>query len=157
MGAGSQCGAERQRLGELLADSFLADAPIVHTSTETGAGLEDLRQALTDILDATSERSGPELTRLLFLIDCTSMGLDEASEAKIPAPIPLDAMPVHGIVSTLVYHRETQLLSEAARLGRRTLDGAGMLLFQGAEAFEIWTGQEAPIAAMRTAFQDASD
>ena len=49
---------------ELLEGTFLAGAPIVRTSAETGAGLDDLRGALTDVLDATSERSGPELTRL---------------------------------------------------------------------------------------------
>lgn len=86
-----------------------------------------------------------------LLIDCTSMGLSEASEGKIPAALPLQAMPAQGIVSTLVYHRETQLLADAARLGKRTLDGAGMLLFQGAIAFEIWTGREAPIEVMRSA------
>jgi shikimate dehydrogenase len=86
-----------------------------------------------------------------LLIDCTSMGLDEESEAKIPAPIPLQKLPEGAIVSTLVYHRETALLAEAKRLGYGVVDGAGMLLFQGAIAFQLWTGQEAPIEAMRQA------
>lgn len=86
-----------------------------------------------------------------LLIDCTSMGLSEESEAKIPAPIPLQALPEKSIVSTLVYHRETALLAEARGLGYGVVDGAGMLLFQGAIAFQIWTGQEAPIEVMRAA------
>jgi shikimate dehydrogenase len=86
-----------------------------------------------------------------LLIDCTSMGLSADAESQIPAPIPLARLPKDAIVSTLVYHRETQLLSEAARLGYRSVDGAGMLLFQGAIAFTIWTGHEAPIEVMRAA------
>lgn len=86
-----------------------------------------------------------------LLVDCTSMGLDEESEAKIPAPVPLECMPRTAIVSTLVYHRQTTLLAEAASAGLATVDGSGMLLFQGAVAFEIWTGQVAPIEAMRAA------
>jgi len=50
--------------GELLAGTFLADAPIVRTSAETGDGLDALRLVLADVLDAASERSGPDLTRL---------------------------------------------------------------------------------------------
>jgi shikimate dehydrogenase len=86
-----------------------------------------------------------------LLVDCTSMGLDAEKELEIPAPIPLDEMAKDGIVSTLVYHRQTKLLAEAERLGMRAVDGKGMLLFQGAVAFEIWTGQGAPVEAMRSA------
>jgi shikimate dehydrogenase len=86
-----------------------------------------------------------------LLVDCTSVGLDPEREAKIPAAIPLDKMPTEGIVSTLVYHRETQLMADAARAGLCRVDGTGMLLFQGAIAFEIWTGQVAPVEVMRAA------
>lgn len=82
------------------------------------------------------------------LVDCTSMGLDPARESSLPAPIPLECMPASGVVSTLVYHRETSLLAAAKARGLRTLDGAGMLLYQGAIAFEIWTGLPAPVEAM---------
>lgn len=86
-----------------------------------------------------------------LLVDCTSMGLDPEREAQIPAPIPLEEMAAGGIVSTLVYHRETHLMAEASRLGLQRVDGSGMLLFQGAVAFEIWTGRPAPVEVMRAA------
>ena len=41
-------------------------------------------------------------------------------------------------------------VKEAAR-GARTVDGLGMLLHQGAAAFEQWTGRSAPVAVMREA------
>jgi shikimate dehydrogenase len=86
-----------------------------------------------------------------LLVDCTSMGLDAKRELTIPSPIPLERMPKGGIVSTLVYHRETKLLSDAKALRLERVDGSGMLLFQGVIAFELWTGQSAPVEVMRAA------
>ena len=46
---------------------------------------------------------------------------------------------------------ETRLLREARAAGARVLGGLPMLIYQGAEAFERWTGQPAPVAVMRRA------
>jgi shikimate dehydrogenase len=48
---------------------------------------------------------------------------------------------------------ETRLLREAADAGATTVDGAWMLLFQGVEAFERWTGRDAPVDAMNAALR----
>ena len=49
------------------------------------------------------------------------------------------------VVSDVVYNpRETKLLKEAAAAGYKTIPGIGMLLWQGAEAFKLYTGQEMP-------------
>jgi len=47
--------------------------------------------------------------------------------------------------------RRTPFLAAAARLRRPVANGLGMLLHQGAAAFEIWTGVEAPLDVMRRA------
>lgn len=50
------------------------------------------------------------------------------------------------IVSDVIYMPEkTKLLAEAENLGCQTINGLGMMLFQGAESFKLWTGQEMPI------------
>ena len=99
------------------------------------------------------------LERLLadasLLVDCTSSGLSAEREAALPAPVPIAAMAPTALVATLVYHRETALLTAAAARGLATLDGASMLLHQGARAFHLWTGIEPPIEAMRTALRTA--
>ena len=50
------------------------------------------------------------------------------------------------IVSDVVYNpRKTYLLEVAEKKGCRTINGLGMMLWQGARAFEIWTGKEMPV------------
>ena len=50
------------------------------------------------------------------------------------------------IVSDVVYNpRKTHLLEVAEKKGCRTLNGLGMMLWQGARAFEIWTGKQMPV------------
>jgi len=78
------------------------------------------------------------------LVNATSVGMDEDR-----SPVPADAL--HGDLAVLdaVYSPiETRLLREAAAAGAKTVDGAWMLLFQGVEAFEIWTGRDAPVSEM---------
>ncbi len=89
------------------------------------------------------------LERCDILIDCTSLALSEEREADAPCPIPVASLPSAAIVSSLVYHRKPALLAEAEARGLKTVDGAGMLLHQGAIAFALWTGAEAPLEAMR--------
>ncbi len=60
------------------------------------------------------------------------------------------------IVADLVYYpRLTPLLAEAQALGATAVDGLGMLLHQASAQFELWTGQPAPVNAMRSALQQA--
>lgn len=60
------------------------------------------------------------------------------------------------LVFDLVYRPiETKLLQLAARRGIETISGLEMFLAQGAAQWEIWTGQRAPVAAMRRAVLDA--
>lgn len=60
------------------------------------------------------------------------------------------------IVYDLIYNPAvTPLLAHAAKDNAKTINGLGMLVHQGAQAFELWTGQPAPIAAMRDAAERA--
>jgi shikimate 5-dehydrogenase len=50
---------------------------------------------------------------------------------------------------------ETKLLQLAARRGIETISGLEMFLAQGVAQWEIWTGERAPVVAMRRAVLDA--
>ena len=54
------------------------------------------------------------------------------------------------IVTDVVYSpRETKMLKMAKEVGCKTMNGLGMMLFQGSAAFELWTGQPMPIDHMK--------
>jgi shikimate dehydrogenase len=48
----------------------------------------------------------------------------------------------------------TAFLRAAAARGAATLDGLGMLVYQGANGFHMWTGVEAPVPIMRRALAE---
>ena len=84
-----------------------------------------------------------------LLVNATSVGMESEE-----TPVPRSAL--HGDLAVLdaVYRPvETRLLREASEAGARTVDGAWMLLFQGAAAFERWTGREAPVDPMNRALR----
>jgi len=59
------------------------------------------------------------------------------------------------LVYDLVYNpSETKLLATAKSAGCKTCSGLGMLVRQGALAFTLWTGEEAPVEAMRQAAEE---
>jgi shikimate dehydrogenase len=86
-----------------------------------------------------------------LLVDCTSAAL---GASEFPAPVPLERLPGSAAVTSLVYGRPLPLLDSARARGLAVMDGAAMLLHQGARAFTIWTGQPAPLDAMRAALAD---
>jgi shikimate dehydrogenase len=56
------------------------------------------------------------------------------------------------IVFDIIYNPlKTRLLMEAEMRGLRVITGIEMLIWQGAYAFELWTGESAPLEIMRTA------
>jgi shikimate dehydrogenase len=53
-------------------------------------------------------------------------------------------------VMDIIYNPEkTKLLEVAANKGCHIINGLGMFIYQGAEQFKLWTGQEAPVEVMR--------
>jgi len=85
-----------------------------------------------------------------LLVNCTSAGMWPSVDKS---PLPEGTrLPSDLLLYDLVYKpRPTRLLQEAAAAGCRTQDGLAMLVSQGAEAFKIWTGQQAPVEIMREA------
>jgi shikimate dehydrogenase len=91
-----------------------------------------------------------KLTEADILVNSTSAGM----EGRETIDLPLDALKKSAAVYDLVYKpRETSLVKEARRLGHRASGGLGMLLYQGALSFEIWTGRDAPVSVMRKAIE----
>jgi shikimate 5-dehydrogenase len=83
-----------------------------------------------------------------LLVNCTPMGMKH-SAAEGQSPLAEELIPEQALIYDVVYNPvETPLLIDAKRIGARTLGGLGMLVYQGAAAFELWTGIEAPTDIM---------
>ena len=82
-----------------------------------------------------------------ILINATSVGMSPAAEESPVSAHLLNKIPA---VFDIVYNpMETRLLREAKAAGARVIGGVDMLAWQGALAFEKWTGQKAPLDLMR--------
>lgn len=103
----------------------------------------------------TEENLRDAMGRSDLVVDCTPTALDPATEPAFVDSLPLDALPPHAWVVSLVYHREPLVLARARAAGHPTLDGRGMLLHQAARAFAIWTGRAAPVSVMSDALDAA--
>lgn len=85
-----------------------------------------------------------EITTSDILTNGTNVGM-KPLEGQSPIP---DASWLHPelTVSDVIYiPRKTKLLEQAESVGCRTINGLGMMLWQGAKAFEMWTGHVMPV------------
>ena len=83
-----------------------------------------------------------------LIVNCTTVGMSHGPD-ETGTPLPPALIPATALVYDLVYNPlETPLLREAARAGAGTLSGIYMLVYQGADSFKMWTGQDAPVAVM---------
>jgi shikimate dehydrogenase len=85
------------------------------------------------------------------LVNCTAVGLD-GSPSLDGLPLGAGDLAGYGCVVDLVYAASTTALTAAATAaGVPTVDGLELLVGQGALSFELFTGVDAPRAAMRAA------
>ncbi len=91
-----------------------------------------------------------------LLVQATSATLESNPGAQAFADsLPIEALPEGAAVVDMVYKPlETTLLARANARGLPTIDGLGMLLHQGAIAFEMWTGFAPSLDVMRSALSD---
>jgi shikimate dehydrogenase len=88
-----------------------------------------------------------------LVINATSLGLK--SDDSSPLDEKQFSLKQTRAVYDMIYRpAETKLLAAAKKSGCKTANGLGMLLHQGAKAFEIWTGKSAPLDVMRRALEE---
>lgn len=86
-----------------------------------------------------------------IVINTTSAGMSPKTD-ELPLGIDGAWLKPGAVASDIVYNpMETRFLADAKRAGCRTHAGLGMFIYQGAYAFEYWTGRPAPASAMREA------
>jgi shikimate dehydrogenase len=96
-----------------------------------------------------SAEANENLERADLVINTTSVGLKNGDGSLL---IDVNLLPAGSLVMDMVYNAElTPLLQAAQAHGCFVMDGLPMLLYQGALAFELWTGRDAPVEVMREA------
>ncbi len=108
--------------------------------------ITDCEITLYDQADQHALRTSMEQSAIL--VNGTSVGMAPDTDASI---IEDSSFFIPGkIVADIIYNpQETKLLKMAREAGCKTFNGMYMLLYQGAEAFRIWTGQEMPIEQIK--------
>lgn len=120
-------------------------------ATALAARLAEAGDATTRVVPLRALARGDVLEDATLVVNTTPVGLAGAA-----VQVQIGAAPARCLFVDLVYaSRPTPFLASAHRAGRPTLDGARMLLEQGALAFEAWTGRRAPRAAMAAALRAA--
>ncbi len=129
---------------------------IVNRTRERGERLAaDLRRVYPKIRVSAATLTPKALAPVFregidLIVQTTPMGM----RPEDPAPIPPELIePRHTVCDIVYLPEETPLLLEARLRGASPVGGLGMLLHQGALAFEIWTGRPAPLPVMREALQ----
>ena len=133
-----------------LASEGVAELFLVNrTQTKAEAVAKEIRERHPEVKAQTGYPSGP----VDLVLNATSLGL------KLTDPVPFDeqqfSLRQAAAVYDMIYRpAETALLKAAKAAGCRTANGLSMLLYQGAKALELWTGQAAPPEVMRQALEE---
>jgi shikimate dehydrogenase len=147
----ARAGTKSLVINDIIAARAHGLASDLKRSLARGEGpVPEIRALFRDDLRFMEALSGCDL-----LVNCTPIGMKHsASEGQ--SPLEAGLIPKRALVYDVVYNPiETPLLSDARRAGARTLSGLAMLVYQGALAFELWTGREAPIDIMFEAAKGA--
>ena len=91
------------------------------------------------------------ISKSTLLLNATSVGMAPNTDGTIITDTSLYHPDL--IVSDVIYNpRETRFLLEAREAGCRTFNGMYMLLYQGAEAFRLWTGKDMPVKEIKAKY-----
>lgn len=144
LGAG---GAAKAILAQAILDGVSQISVFVRSSSieKTRPYLEKIQNATGFGVDLFALEDIQELqdsiTKADLLVNATSVGMDGSSQ-PIPTSI---VLPEKLLVADVIYQPfETPFLKWARNQGNQSINGLGMLLYQAAEAFELWTGKEMP-------------
>ena len=144
LGAG---GAAKAILAQAILDGVSQISVFVRSSS-----IEKTRPYLKKIQNATGFRVDlfaledvqdlqDSITQADLLVNATSVGMDGSSQ-PIPTSI---VLPEKLLVADVIYQPfETPFLKWARKQENQSINGLGMLLYQAAEAFQLWTGKEMP-------------
>ncbi len=104
-----------------------------------------------DCTVGVSQSPDSDISEYDLIVNTTPVGMEQSPGL----PNALEGIEVRQIVYDIIYWPlETEFLKLAKEKGARTMNGARMLLHQGAASFTVWTGRPAPLVEMTAALAD---
>ena len=96
-----------------------------------------------------ADRLAKEIASSALLANATNVGMGPLEGQSL---IPDEEMLRPDLIVTDAIYAplETELLAQARRRGCRAFNGVGMVLYQGAASFKLWTGMEMPVELVKT-------
>ena len=120
-------------------DRAVSTVEKINTRTSSHAILYDLAE-----LDKLKE----EMDDSYLFVNATGVGM-KPLEGQSVVPDKSYFRPELIVVDVPYSPLETKMRSMAKEVGCKTMNGLGMMLFQGSAAFELWTGEPMPIEHMK--------
>jgi shikimate dehydrogenase len=151
LGAGGSARAVVYALAQAKGDIHLL-ARRTGQAEQLAADFSSVAEVKVDNLAALAARAAQLEAPLI--INCTPLGMTPDSGRSVwPDALPL---PDGATVYDLVYNPlNTRLMGQAEAAGCQASNGLGMLVQQGALAFELWTGKKPDVAVMEAALPAA--
>lgn len=141
----------------IVAQAALEGARKIYVFNRKGASFDSFRQRMVSIHQHTTcqivlatmedqQLVNEAIYESRLLVNATSLGM-KPHELQMPlSEDNLLHLSAETMVVDIIYNPlETKFLKLAKARGCQTANGLGMLLYQGAEAFELWTSQKMPI------------
>jgi shikimate dehydrogenase len=114
---------------------------------ETAADISNISTKQVKAAELNAGNLKDALREADILVNTTPVGMSPNDDNT---PVTAELISPNLIVYDIVYSpARTRLLVEAEKAGARTISGVEMLLWQGVQSFEIWTGLKAPVEIMR--------
>ncbi len=127
---------------------------VMNRTQEKALSLVSLLKGVTAATEISVRTFDYDGSRVLgecdMVVNCTPLGSEKSEEL----PLLYKGFTMEKWAVDLKYGvRETAFLREASAHGARSADGEGMLLFQAAASFGLWTEQAPPVEKMREALR----
>jgi shikimate dehydrogenase len=149
LGAGGASRAISFTLAERGAEIVILNRKLeMDWAVKLASSISQLSTKEVKALELNNENLSSVLEAADVLVNATSVGMSPNSNNS---PLPARLLKPELVVFDVVYNPlKTRLLAEAEAAGAETISGIDMLVWQGALAFELWTGARAPIDIMKT-------
>ena len=149
----------------ILIACALEGAERIHVFYNRESSADRIRPLVSQLEEYTKKSHAPEITleslhdmtaldsraqNTDLIVNATSVGMAGTDLANVsPVSNTFFLNKNAGVIDAIYNPRETVFLKQAREAGLKTKNGLSMLLYQGAEAFRIWTGQDMPVLKIR--------